>query len=566
MRRLRDLIAAAARRAPPARDRALRWHPGPPGDGSPATGARILAGRWHLAGRAFTATDPWDIAPSDPASAAQLHAMGWLDDVLATDAPDAAARARDWVSEWVDRHPAPPRRKHRDRGEIWAPVPAARRLSRMIGHAPALMAGMARPDPFIASLHAQAAHLGRDWPRALPGLPHAEALAGLLHAGLTLDGHGDLRDRASAALAETVTREIGPDGAIATRDPLALSELTALVGWAITALRDLGHPVPDALTDAPVRAVPVLRALRHPGGRLARFHGSGGGRRARLDRILVDSGVARRDDSGLAMGYIPIAQGMTSVIVDAAPPPEGAASGAAHASTLAFEMCSGGHAVIASCGPGGTFGADWQRAGRATASHSVLAVEGRSSARIGPPDPETGHPAAPLIHGPRRVEWQRSDARRAVTLILSHDGYVPSLGLTHLRRLVLSDGGRTLAGEDSLRAVTSAHRARLDEARTRRPDRAAGFAIRFHLHPGAEAETGLRGRATTITLPCGEVWLLRSGGEARMRVEPSVHMRPGLPAPLPALQVVFTGRVLSYATTIDWTLTRMSEASASTRS
>ena len=80
--------------------------------------------------------------------------------------------------------------------------------------------------------------------------------------------------------------------------------------------------------------------------------------------------------TGLAMGFARLSGGRTSVIADAAPPPDGQASLSAHASTLAFELTSGRRAVIVSCGSGVPFGPDWRRAGRATAPHSPLEIEG----------------------------------------------------------------------------------------------------------------------------------------------------------------------------------------------
>ena len=83
------------------------------------------------------------------------------------------------------------------------------------------------------------------------------------------------------------------------------------------------------------------------------------------------------------MGFARLSGGRTTVIVDAASPPGGAAGGLAHASTNAFELTSGRRPLIVSCGSGAPFGPDWRLAGRATASHSTLAVEGFSSSRLG---------------------------------------------------------------------------------------------------------------------------------------------------------------------------------------
>ena len=542
------------RAAPPrAVKPALAWQPQPRAHGAARVGGRILSGTWHLAGATVTHRgSPWDVAaPSGPFEL-QLHGMGWLDDVLAVGEREAQATARDWTLDWIARH-------GRGGGPGWAPAPTGRRLIRMISHAPVLLAGMTAQDRFFDSLYRQGRLLAEDWPRAAPGLPRMEALTGLLYAGLTLEGLGDLRVAATDGLAQSLAEDVRPDGGIASRNPEALLEVATLLGWAVGALTEGRHPVPRALTSAQARIVPTLRALRHADGGLARFHGGAAGRAGRLDRVLSESGVRARNDSGLAMGFLPVAHGRTTLIVDAEAPPTGPISGSAHASSLAFELSSGTTPVIVSCGPGGAFGPDWHRAGRATASHSTLSLDRHASARIGAPIRVGDRRVAPLVQGPGEVLWQRSAARRASTLILSHDGWRPSHGLTHLRRLVLSTDGRVLTGEDSLRAVSSPDKERLDDVRRAEDEDALGYAIRFHLHPDATAELGLGGRAASIELPSGETWVLRPGREIEMRVEPSVHLDPTRLVPRPATQVVFTDRLLSYAATVDWTLTRVQE-------
>lgn len=545
-------------RAAPPRGRALAlaWQPEPRAHGSARAGARLLEGTWHLAGATVVHDGaPWTIAAPSAPFAVQLHGMGWLDDLMALGGREAQRRARDWTLAWVARHGA-------GGGPGWAPAPTGRRLLRMICHAPALLAGAERTAPYFDALYRQARVLADDWPRAAPGLPRMEALTGLLYAGLTLEGMADLRPRAVMGLAVALAEDVRPDGGIASRNPEALLEVATLLNWVLSALEGARHERPAALMAARRRIVPTLRALRHADGGLARFHGGAAGREGRLDRALAASGVPARNDSGLAMGFLPAHHGRTSLVVDADVPPAGAVSGSAHASTLAFELTSGATPVIVSCGPGGAFGPDWHRAGRATASHSTLSLDGHSSARVGAPIPVGTGRVAPLVQGPREVMWQRSAARRSSTLILSHDGWRTSHGLIHLRRLVLSTDGRTLQGEDALRAVTAADKERLEDVRLAAAEDAVGFAIRFHLHPDATAEIGLGGQAASIVLPSGETWLLRPGRGAPVSIEPSVHLDPARLHPRPSSQVVFTGRLLSYAATVDWTLTRVEEAGA----
>ena len=535
--------------------RGLTRMPAPRGTGSVPRGQQILSGLWHLAGQMVETRgrSPWEIeSPSIPFEM-QLHGMGWLDDVVAA---DGAAAARIWVLDWA-------RRFGGGRGPGWDAALTGRRLLRQIGQAPALVDGLEADDRarYLDLLYRQAAYLRGQWTEAPAGLPRIEALTGLLHAGTLLEGLQDLAGVAAEGLSETVAADIGPDGGLASRNPEALLEVAMLLGWAIDALRAAGEAPPPDLLDARARIVPTLRALTHADGGLARFHGGDRGRPGRLDRVLATSGIGTRNDSGLAMGFAPIAHGRSTLIVDAAAPPTGPASGSAHASTLAFELTSGDCPVVVTCGPGGAFGPEWHRAGRATASHSTLEVVGWSTARVGPLLTVGRRRIAPLVSPPRRVQWQRGASRRDSTLILSHDGYAPTHGLTHLRRLVLTTDGRTLAGEDSLRATSNAHKERLDDARRDLGPGGLPFAVRFHLHPDTDAQIDMGGRAVSLALPSGEVWVFRPGGGAALSLEPSVHLESERLRPRPSEQVVLSGALLSYAATIDWTLTRAQEAS-----
>ncbi|WP_371156680.1 heparinase II/III family protein [Jannaschia sp. 2305UL9-9] len=545
------------RAAPPRGARALVWHPQPRGSGSARRGAQIADGLWHFAGQLVEAPDasPWSLAPPSVPFEMQLHGFGWLDDLMATGSRAEADKARAWTLEWA-------RRYGRGTGPGWAPALTGRRLLRWISHAPEILRGTSAREQavFFDVTYRQAGFLRNHWQEAATGLPRMEALTGLVYAGLTLEGMTTLASDASAALTRAMKRDIAEDGGIASRNPEALLEVATLLGWSIEALSGSDREVPAGLIEARARIVPTLRALRHSDGGLARFHGGGRGKAGRLDQVLVASGIRARNDSGLAMGFVPVQHGRTTVIIDAEAPPTGRISGSAHASTCAFEMTSGHCPVIVNCGPGGAFGPDWHRAGRASASHSTLSIEGASSSRIGPLLADGGRRIAPMIQVPKKVQWQRSASRRSTTVILAHDGYGPGFGLTHLRRLNLSTDGRVLEGEDALRAVTTRDKEVFEDAMTDAQLQGIPFQIRFHLHPDARAEIDMGGRAVSITLPSGEVWVFQPGQERAVTIDKSVYLEPGRLNPRPAQQVVLSDRVVKYAATIDWTLTRAQEA------
>jgi uncharacterized heparinase superfamily protein len=281
-----------------------------------------------------------------------------------------------------------------------------------------------------------------------------------------------------------------------TRNPEDLLEVFTLLTWAAVALSESGQSAGEAHWRAIERIAPTLRTLRHADGGLARFHGGGRGLEGRLDSALATSGVKGRHADGLAMGFARLSAGRTSVIIDASPPPAGAASAGAHASTLAFELTSGRRPLIVNCGSGQSFGPEWRRAGRATPSHSTLVLAAGSSARLSN-DPRHSDW---LIEAPRKVPVELSKAPDGVRFEGAHDGYLRSHGLTHVRRLELTTDGRGLAGEDMLLAVETSDRRRFDQVMDQVRLHGINFDIRFHLHPDVDASVDMGGAAVSLAL------------------------------------------------------------------
>lgn len=238
-------------------------------------------------------------------------------------------------------------------------------------------------------------------------------------------------------------------------------EVFTLLTWAAAALQERrAHPAPAHL-DAIERIAPTLRALRHADGGLARFHGGGRGLEGRLDQALAASAVRGPLPQGLAMGFARLHAGRSTVIVDAAPPPQGAASGNGHASTLGFELTSGRRPLVVNCGSGAIFGRDWHRAGRATASHSTLEIEGFSSARLGP-ERVIGRGARTWFDEVPSEVWARVEGDpRAIsclaTTAMRRPWHDPSA-----RAGAEPRPGRLLRGQDSLGAMTPEDRRRFE--------------------------------------------------------------------------------------------------------
>jgi uncharacterized heparinase superfamily protein len=478
-----------------------------------------------------------------------LHGFAWLDDLAALADGKARQRARELTLDWIERF-------GRGGGPGWRPDLVGRRLIRWLHHAPLLLKGLDSHGAEVIrrALARQATFLSRRWKAAPPALPRFEALTGLVYAGVFLTGQEKRLAAALRALERECGQGIDGSGAILSRNPENLLEIFTLLIWAEAALASRERAPGPAHRAAIERIAPVLRALRHADGGLARFHGGGRGGEGRLDQALAEARIKPRAPRGLAMGYARLAAGRTTVIVDAAPPPAQRASQNAHASTLAFELTSGRRPLIVNCGSGTGFGDDWRRAGRATQSHSTLAIQGFSSSRLGPA--ARGPKRLLLVEAPKTVEARAESGLAGHGLTAWHDGYAPTHGLTHVRQLTLAYDGRGLSGEDTLAAFTEEERAAFEKAMSQVRQAGIAFAIRFHLHPDVDAEIDLGGSAVSLALRSGEIWVFRHDGAAELTLEPSVYLETGRPNPRATKQIVLSARVMDYASLITWSLAK----------
>jgi len=534
------------------------YNPDPRTIGSFARGRQLCAGNFLFSGHLLQEpeTNIWDLNAPDREYSEALHGFGWLDDLAAAGDIPARTRAQDWLWTWIARFGP-------GRGPGWTPDLTGRRLIRWISHALFLLQTRDRnaSDAFYKSLAQQSIFLSRRWKGAHSGLPRFEALTGLIYAGLSLEGMETHVEPALRALSHECKTQIDEEGGIPTRNPEELLEVFTLLTWAAMALSEAGKPTSDSHWAAIERIAPTLRTLRHSDGGLARFHGGGRGLEGRLDTALATSGVKGRNSSGLSMGYARISAGRTSLIIDAASPPKGAASSDAHASTLAFELTSGRRPLIVNCGSGASFGQDWRRAGRATPSHSTMMLDGRSSAQLGNKRKDLDL----LTKTPTDVPVQMVKAPDGLRFEGGHNGYVPAYGLTHARTLDLTFDGRAVAGEDMLAALSRKDQKQFDTAMDLKRLEGIPFEIRFHLHPEVDASLDMAGSAVSMALKSGEIWVFRTDGRTKMSLQSSVYLERTRLKPRATKQIVLSGRTMEYATRIRWSLAKAQDTPISIR-
>ena len=530
-----------ARRKPKAAGFASQ--PEPRSIGLYARGKQLVAGQFSYkdAGAAQPDVAIWDARFPDADVQRQTHGFGWLDDLAALGSGKAQALAQAWTFDWLARF-------GRGRGPGWRAEIVGRRLIRWINHAPFLLQDRHDADriALMASLSAQLHFLARRWPEASAGLDRVEALSAAIIAGLVLGGLSATVDPALLALAAHLEAEVDMGGGIASRNPEDLLDLFTLLTWVEQALAEAGRAIPAEVLTAIERIAPVLRALRHADGGLARFHGGGRGAEGRLDAALANAGIKPMPSAGMAMGFVRLTGGRSSIVVDAAPPPQGNAL--AHASLGAFELTSGRRPVVVSVGSGAAFGAQWLAPGRTTAAHSTLGVEDMSSSRLGPKG------VGPFVMRADTTSLRLFPGDAGAGMHLAHDGWAKSHGVLHLRDLMLTKGGRLLTGTDRLAPAPALDKRGFGRATLRK----AGlpFAIRFHLHPDVDARLDMGGAAVSLTLKSGEIWVFRHDGQAKLTLEPTVYLEKTRMRPRDSLQIVLSGTARGLETQLGWTLAK----------
>ena len=507
--------------------------PEPRSIGLYARGKQMVAGNFTSGAASVEAPGRaiWDVPFADPQARVEVHGFQWLDDLAAFGDMRAQERAQAWTHDWIARF-------GRGQGPGWAPDLIGRRLLRWVMQAGMLTEGR-DPLPLLQSLSLQVHYLAGQ-------AKGFEALSGLIIAALAVDMESHLAPalRSLAALCEA---EIDMGGGIPSRNPEELLEIFTLLTWVSLSLGEAEAALPPEVSGAMERIAPTLRALRHADGGLARFHDGGRGAEGRLDAALANAGVRPMGNAGMAMGYVRLHGGRTTVLVDAAPPPPGDHG---HASTCGFEMTSGRRPVVVNVGSGTVFGAEWRQAGRATASHATLAVEGYSSSRLG----ASGQ--GDFTERAEVTTLRVLPGENGAGVHLVHNGWAATHGLSHVRDLMLTNDGRHLSGVDRLAAVTTAEKKRFERLANGRRFQGVKFAIRFHLHPDVEARVDLGGAAISLTLRSGEIWVFRHDGAARMTLEPSIYLEKTKARPRESLQIVLSGLATDFDTQAGWTLAK----------
>jgi len=495
----------------------------------------VERGKW-LCGGAFALDgeqialhgDCWEPVGIGKAWLAHMHGFSWLRDLRALGGDDARRQARDMIESWTGRY-------RNWNGFSWAPGLTGRRVANWIALYD-FYGASAAPDfqhGLSVSLIRQARHLSRALPGSAEGLEKLYGVRGLAIAGLAFAGRQSWLEQALDLLQQETGKQIKPDGGHISRNPQQLLEALKIFVDIRAALLAAGYSAPEQMTHTIDRMAQALRFFRYADKGMAVFNGAQEGDSDLADMVLTRANARGKVLSELPQsGYHRATLGRSVLMIDAGAPPIWPHDSVAHAAPLAFEFSYGKERIFVSCGTH-PLDESWRDSLRATTAHNTLCVDHRNACEIR----DTGH----FGRRAQKILVERQDARDAVLVEASHDGYVPLNGITHRRRFYLGNHGHDLRGEESLTCTTGL-------------GKPLAVALRFHLHPRVLVSLIQDGQEALIRLPGGAGWrFFHTGGH--LALEDSVYCGQGT-RPGKTKQLVIYGHMDSDCAQIKWALQR----------
>lgn len=466
--------------------------------GNAAIARAILDGRMSYASGSFAlSADPWINEPAEPDALEHLHGFSWLRDLRDLGGEAARLRARDLVNGWLARH---------DEWDalLWRPDILGERLSSWIGNYDFF--GGSADDEFRArlcqSIGRQYRHLAGDIEASAPGIRRLLAAKGLFAAMAVIGENTGKFTEALHWLHRELGRQVFADGGHVSRSPAVQVTVLADLVEIRKALRLAEHD-DAALGERISIMTSMLRLLRHGDGGLALFNHSTEGEVWFINSLIAQAEAKRKSSSSAPeSGFERLVAGRTCLIMDTGKPSP--AERSAHAGMLSFELSVGKQRMIVNCGASPA-DPKWDGALRATAAHSTLIIDDRNAAEIGA-DGVTGR-------RPEHVRAVRTKHDRDMLIEVEHDGYLPTHGLKHFRRVYLSHTGDDLTVEDRLLYTGDPG------------DVPKEACIRLHLHPKVRTSIIQSGSAALIRLGSGSGWRLRC--DSALALNESVYFGKG---------------------------------------
>jgi uncharacterized heparinase superfamily protein len=457
----------------------------------------MLAGRFSFGGRTVDVNgrNPFTEEMPTPIYAQELFGLSWLRHFKTLPSPAERRGAASFVQHWLTASGA------RRSAIARRPDVAARRLISLIAHAPIILDG-ADSSFYAAVIRAINEDAKLLW--SLRGSLPPDDSALLVQTALThyavaaLEEDRQLKD-AALLLCDALEEQILSDGGHVSRNPAVI--LQVLIDLLPLKLAFLWRRIqtPQPIISAIDRMLPMVRMMRHTDGSLALFNGMGATRMDQIATILAqDDTKSSALRSAPYSGYQRAQHGASILIQDTGAAPRPPLAGHAHAAPGAFEFSTEGGRLVVNCGAPPAHRPDWRDMARTTAAHSTLIIDDALIGRF-PRSPMTRSLiGSQYVGGASVVEPARADGADGTLLSFQHNGYAKSHALLHERRLALSADGLVLEGEDVLSPGGST--------------RDYPFTLRFHLHPGVQAESEASGASVRLTLPNRQVWRFEAHG------------------------------------------------------
>ena len=502
-------------------------------------GEVLLGGRFVL-GNEVIGLNELDFAAlgvGNPAADA-LQGFSWLRDLSAAASREKGARVAEALAgRWLLAHGTRV-------DDAWRPDLWGERILFWMAYAPYILSSRdsGYRSALLNTLVRGARHLDSNADKALPGLDRITAWAGLVAAGLLVQGGVPRVARGESGLARALSTAQFEDGGLISRTPaqqVLLVDRLALLRAAYFAAK---QSLPDTIEAAAAAALAALHGVTMGDGALSSWQGGNPGDPARLHSLVEGCGLrARPLRQARGWGYHRMSALGTVIVIDAAPPPPPKMASAGCASTLAFEMSDGAQRLVINCGGPGQLPTalppDLTEGLRTTAAHSTLIISDTNSTAI--------LPDGSLGKGVEDVTVERSEDNDCSRLEATHDGYVRGFGLIHKRSLMLGNDGKEIRGADQMIA----------KGRRRIRD-SAPYAIRFHLAPGVEPTITADGMGAILRSPGAPPWNFRVRG-ANLSVEESL-MIDGRGQAVPTTQLVIQGEVAAIGGEVAWQFRRSS--------
>ena len=194
--------------------------------------------------------------------------------------------------------------------------------------------------------------------------------------------------------------------------------------------------------------------------------------------------------------------------------------------------------------------------GRQTNSHCTVYVDNQNSSEFRDIEGWLQPSKKVIINGPRNVPKEISNEEGTAIFEGAHDGYVKSHGLTHVRKLKLSQDGQSLEGEDLMIAIEDSHKRQFDKISKKNSSDQISLKAAFHLHPDVAVRLDQENNLTSLALKNGEVWIFNYSMDLHLQLAPTIFFENGLFEPLESKKLILSADLLNYGTRIKWSLAR----------